>query len=99
MRLTPLILRPRQIRGEFLFYFGIGDRFFDRVTVTTPEPVSQPHSRKSFFGRIGALFAASVFAPKRLAKSATKAVVHPSGGTPFRLKAESRAVARDADSL
>lgn len=82
-----------------MFYFGIPDRFFDRLTVTTQQPVSQTHTRKTFFGRLGAIFTASVVAPKLFAKSATKAVVHPSGRTKFELKPEARAIARDTDSL
>ena len=82
-----------------MFYFGITDRFFDRLTVTTLQTVSQTHTRKSFVGRIGALFAATFFAPKLMAKSATATVDHPAGRTPFKLTPEVRAVARNEDSL
>jgi hypothetical protein len=83
--------------GENLFYFGFFDRLLGRVRdqLTT---VTQPHTRKSFFGRIGALLGAAVVAPKLFAKSAGKAVAHPNQGNRFQLKPDGRAVARDADS-
>jgi len=61
--------------------------------------VSQPHTRKSFFARVGALLTASIFVPKSFAKSASQAVQHPQQGVRFQLKPEARAVVRDADSV
>ena len=84
---------------EFLFYFGISDRFFDQLTVTTQQPVSQPHTRKSFFGRLAAFFAVSSLVPSLFARTATKAVAPTSASASFRLKPDSRAVARNEDSV
>gem|GEM_PF-1297944 len=78
-----------------MFYFGISDRFLGRLTVTTQPTVSQPHTRKSFFGRLAMLGVFASFVPRIWVQNASAPARPSAARTSFRLRPETRAVARD----
>jgi hypothetical protein len=61
--------------------------------------VSTQHSRKSFFAKFLGLLAAAGIAPKLLAKSPSPAAAPVSASAPFKLRTETRAVARSSDTV
>jgi len=67
--------------------------------VTIEQPVSQIHTRKTFFGRLTAVIAASALMPRVFANAANRSISQSFGESSFKLKPDNRAVARDADSI
>jgi hypothetical protein len=62
-------------------------------------PVTTHHSRKSFFAKFLGLLAGGGLAPKLLAKSPSPATAPVAAHVPFKLRVETRAVARSSDSV
>ena len=87
---------------EILFYFGKMTPFLRRLLLILKKPVnpvSNQHSRKTFFAKLLGFIAVAGVAPKLLAKSTVSPEVAPvPPAAPFKVSADSRTVARSGDA-
>jgi hypothetical protein len=90
---------PPKILAEFLVYKGNAAPFFGRDFSSSHSTVSHHPTRKEFFAKLAGTAAAVAATSKIFAQTSPTAQAPAANAVPVKLRPETRAVARRADSV